>query len=59
MGKQARKIRQTFTRIARYEVDNIRQNIIENKPKLFPTFLWMKLIRFVLGDSLIKGIKNK
>jgi hypothetical protein len=52
MGKESRKIRQVFSRIARTEVDKIRLAVIDNRPWYIPTFFWLKIVRVVLGDAL-------
>ena len=57
MGKAERKIRQTFRRVARNEADAIRDSVFENKPKWLPSFIWMPIVRRVLGKSLKQGKK--
>ena len=54
MGKAERKIRQTFRRVARDEVSLIKEKVFDNKPKWLPNFIWMPLVRRIVGDSFLK-----
>ena len=50
-GKALKKLRRGTQRAAAEEMERMRKNILANRPKWMPLFLWVRIVRIVLDPG--------